>query len=81
MQNDVNSVGNNQWFYFSVKNMVPNREYTFSVINFTKSDSLFNYGMAPALCSVVENKGNVTLEKGWKRMSKDVSYKKGSIPR
>ena len=25
MQNDVNSVGNNQWFYFSVSSMVPNK--------------------------------------------------------
>ena len=53
MQNDVNSVGNNQWFYFSVSGMVPNKEYTLSVVNFTKCDSLFNYGMAPAVYSMV----------------------------
>lgn len=52
MSNDVNSIGNNQWFYFSVENMIPDRDYTFSVINFTKSDSLFNYGMAPAVYSL-----------------------------
>lgn len=28
-------------------------EYTFNVVNFTKSDSLFNYGMAPAIYSKV----------------------------
>ena len=53
MQNDVNSVGNNQWFYFSVSGMVPNKEYTLSVVNFTKCDALFNYGMAPAVYSMV----------------------------
>lgn len=81
MQNDVNSIGNNQWFYFSVGRMVPNKEYTFSVINFTKSDSLFNYGMAPAVYSVAENNGQLGLEKGWKRDGKEVSYRKGTVPR
>lgn len=57
MQNDINSTGNNQWFYFSVEGMRPNQEYTFTVVNFTKSDSLFNYGMAPTVYSTAENKG------------------------
>lgn len=80
MSNDVNSVGNNQWFYFSVKGMIPNKDYTFSVVNFTKSDSLFNYGMAPAVYSVVESK-QLGLERGWRRVGQDVKYKKGAIPR
>jgi len=57
MQNDVNSTGNNQWFYFSVEGMIPGKNYTFTVVNFTKSDSLFNYGMMPAMYSMAENKG------------------------
>ena len=56
MSNDVNSSGNNQWFYFSVENMIPNNDYCFNVVNFTKSDSLYNYGMAPAVYSMAENK-------------------------
>jgi hypothetical protein len=53
MSNDTNSFsGSNQWFYFSVENMIPNKNYTFSIINFTKSDSLFNYGMAPTVYSL-----------------------------
>lgn len=51
MQNDTNSKGNNQWFYFKVQGMTQNQDYTFNVVNFTKSDSLFNYGMAPAIFS------------------------------
>jgi hypothetical protein len=69
MSNDTNSVGNNQWFYFSVEGMIPNKDYTFNVVNFTKSDSLFNYGMAPAVYSFAENK-RADIEKGWKRMGK-----------
>lgn len=56
MSNDINSSGNNQWFYFSVENMIPNKEYCFNVINFTKTDSLYNYGMAPTVYSMAENK-------------------------
>ena len=81
MSNDVNSIGNNQWFYFSVEGMVHEREYTFSVVNFTKSDSLFNYGMAPVVYSMAENKNVFGVERGWRRQGKDICYKKGIIPR
>ena len=81
MSNDTNSTGNNQWFYFSVEEMIVNKEYTFNVVNFTKNDSLFNYGMAPAVYSVQENKGVLGQEKGWKRKGTNVSYKKGKLPR
>jgi len=37
--------------------MIPGKDYTFTVVNFTKSDSLFNYGMMPAMYSMAENKG------------------------
>ena len=53
MGSDTNSMGgSHQWFYFSVTNLVPGKNYTFSIVNFTKSDSLFNYGMAPAVYSL-----------------------------
>lgn len=47
--------------------MLPDKEYTFSVVNFTKSDSLFNYGMAPAVYSMAENKFVAGVERGWRR--------------
>lgn len=52
MSNDTNSTGSNQWFYFSVEGLKPNKEYTLSVINFTKTDALFNYGMKPVVYSL-----------------------------
>jgi hypothetical protein len=52
MSNDANSTGNNQWFYFSIEGMVVDKEYTFNVVNFTKNDSLFNYGMTPVIYSM-----------------------------
>ena len=79
MQNDTNCKGgNNQWFYFSVEKLASGIDYTFNVVNFTKNDSLFNYGMAPAVYSTAASKKNGT---GWFRMGKDVVYKKGPIPR
>lgn len=81
MQNDTNSIGSNQWFYFSVEGLRPNKDYTFSVINYTKSDSLFNYGMKPVVYSLLENNRVFDVEKGWRRMGNEVSYRKGKLPR
>ena len=81
MSNDVNSTGNNQWFYFSVEGMVVDKQYTFNVVNFTKNDSLFNYGMTPVIYSMAENKGLFGNDRGWRREGKEVSYKKSCINR
>lgn len=34
MQNDTNTYGYNQWFYFSVKNLKVGNHYTFKIVNF-----------------------------------------------
>ena len=34
MQNDTNTLGYNQWFYFGVKGMVKGANYTFNVVNY-----------------------------------------------
>ena len=34
MQNDTNTYGYNQWFYFSIRNMKVNTKYTFRIANF-----------------------------------------------
>jgi hypothetical protein len=51
LQNDLNSKGNTQWFYFTVVNLPQNVEITFNIVNLLKSDSLFNYGMQPVVLS------------------------------
>ena len=45
MQNDINTNGHTQWFYFKVKNTKKGQNVKFNIMNFTKPDSLFNYGM------------------------------------
>lgn len=34
MQNDTNTLGYNQWFYFSVHHNQANVKYTFKIVNF-----------------------------------------------
>ena len=68
---DVNTNGHNQWFYFSVRNMVPGVPYKFNIINLTKSASLFGSGMRPLMYSATEARTNRT---GWFRFGRDVAY-------
>lgn len=34
MQNDTNTYGYNQWFYFSIRNAKRNTKYTFKIANY-----------------------------------------------
>lgn len=36
MQNDTNTKGYNQWFYFSVEGMKSGQAYTIRIVNFVK---------------------------------------------
>lgn len=51
MQNDINTQGHTQWFYFRVQNARKGQTVKFNIINYSKPDSLFNYGMKVALYS------------------------------
>ncbi|KAJ3124674.1 Cytosolic carboxypeptidase 1 [Physocladia obscura] len=44
----------NQWFYFSVKNMIPSVSYKFNIINMSKGNSQFGEGMQPVIYSKKE---------------------------
>lgn len=50
MQNDSNTLGYNQWFYYSIKNAKPNKTYTFRIVNFVRN-SLFRKKDTPFLNS------------------------------
>lgn len=36
LQNDINTKGNNQWFFFSVKNVPKNTNVKFNIVNLAK---------------------------------------------
>eukprot|EP00471_Norrisiella_sphaerica_P002465 CAMPEP_0184482694 /NCGR_PEP_ID=MMETSP0113_2-20130426/4273_1 /TAXON_ID=91329 /ORGANISM="Norrisiella sphaerica, Strain BC52" /LENGTH=1184 /DNA_ID=CAMNT_0026862581 /DNA_START=101 /DNA_END=3655 /DNA_ORIENTATION=- len=72
LQSDTNTTGYTQWFYFSVKKMKKNINYTFNVVNNEKQTSGFNTGMRPVIYSEKEF-GKSGL--GWTRVAANsISY-------
>ncbi|KAI9103760.1 hypothetical protein DFS34DRAFT_298389 [Phlyctochytrium arcticum] len=70
LQSDINSPAgkHNQWFYFSVQNMISGQPYTFNIVNMSKPNSQFNQGMQPVMFSMAEGL--------WRRVGRDVCYYK-----
>lgn len=71
LQNDINSKGNTQWFYFQISNIPANTKIKFNIVNMLKSDSLFNYGMQPCVHSAQAEK---KMGQGWVRSGTGVKY-------
>ncbi|EAR84877.2 zinc carboxypeptidase family protein (macronuclear) [Tetrahymena thermophila SB210] len=78
LQNDTNSKGNTQWFFFSVQGTQKNQIVRFNIVNLMKNDSLFNYGMRPVVFS---KKKNEQEQQGWFRGGFNISYFKNQILR
>lgn len=66
LHHDLHSPRHTQWFYFGVKNMKSNLKVKFSIKNFYKKSSMFNYGMKPLMFS--------ELCGGWRRVGENISY-------
>lgn len=77
LQNDLNTKGNTQWFYFRINNPPRNRPIKLNIVNLRKNDSLFNYGMLPCVFSLQEHRRS---KKGWTRHARHVKYFKNSHP-
>ena len=45
LQNDINTNGHTQWFFFRVSNTRKNLKVKFNILNLAKPDSLYNEGM------------------------------------
>ncbi|XP_021353361.1 cytosolic carboxypeptidase 2-like isoform X26 [Mizuhopecten yessoensis] len=65
-----------QWYYFRVSNTRANVKYRFTIVNFIKSDSLYNYGMKPLMYSEKEAQ---TKKVGWIRSGSDIKYYRNNI--
>lgn len=76
LQNDVNTIGHTQWFFFRVQNTTKDLEVQFNMLNLAKPDSLFNHGMKPLVYSErkVEEEGV-----GWFRDGYNIGYYKNGI--
>ncbi len=71
MQNDINTTGHTQWFFFRVQNTRKGTTVKFNIINYSKPDSLFNYGMKVTQYS---EKKAAAESVGWHRGCDDIRY-------
>ena len=84
LQNDVNSKGHTQWFYFRVTNTRKNLKVKFNMLNMIKSKSLYNDGMKVLIHSGKRQDASEEAKyipeeereamKGWYRGGEDMAY-------
>lgn len=74
MQNDTNTKGYNQWFFFQFSNG-PSTVVKFNIVNLIKKHSLFEDGVKPVACNEKDK------DKGWREVGRDVEYQKSYINR
>ena len=82
LRNDINTDGNIQWYYFSVKvDSIMNGVTTqfplkvrFNLINMQKKDSLYNYGMKPCIFSTASS-----ADADWFNGGYDICYYKNGL--
>jgi hypothetical protein len=73
---DLYSKRHVQWYYFRVSNMETTPIYTFHIVNFEKSKSLYSKGLQPLLYSEQEAR---TTGVGWRRVGWNVSYTQSRV--
>lgn len=78
LQNDINTTGYTQWFFFRVGNTSKDLEVRFNILNLYKSNSLFGSGMRVVVYSMKEQKAT---GKGWHREGTNLSYKRNRYSR
>jgi hypothetical protein len=72
IRNDTNGGSNLQWFYFRMQNPEKFTEtIRINVVNFTKGNSLFYYGMKPSLWSLKNYNKN---RQGWFHGGFNIDY-------
>ncbi|KAL4486341.1 hypothetical protein ABPG72_007127 [Tetrahymena utriculariae] len=76
LQNDINTKGYTQWFFFSVKKTHRNQSVKFNIVNFYKNGSLFNEGMK---ISIFSKKKYDLTKVSWFKGATDISYIKNNI--
>jgi len=77
LQNDVNSKGHTQWFFFRVSNAKKGLKVKFNMLNMIKNKSLYNEGMKVLIYSEKRNQHATSFglnEVGWYRGGEDLSY-------
>lgn len=78
LQNDINTNGHTQWFFFRVGNTRKGMRIKFNMINLAKPDSLYNYGMKVLSFS---NKMKSEQGVGWHRLGENIDYYQNTFKR
>lgn len=71
LQNDINTKGNNQWFFFMVKHVPKGLTLKINIVNLNKKHSLFDSGMKPYVFSMTRYEKRKV---GWVREGSKVTY-------
>ena len=71
LQNDINTNGHTQWYFFRVGNTRKGHKVRFNILNLCKPDSLYNNGMR--VLSFSQN-ARTNEGRGWHRMGEDIVY-------
>lgn len=76
LQQDTNSFGNTQWFFFKVSNMKSRTKYKFNILNYSKKYSLYQEGMQVCIYSQKNFEKN---NEGWYRGGNKITYSQNKI--
>lgn len=78
LQNDINTNGHTQWFFFRIGNTREGETVKMNIINLAKPDSLYNYGMKLLnFSNKIKNEEGI----GWHRVGTDIDYYANSYKR
>ena len=78
LQNDINTNGHTQWFFFRITGNTAGQKVKFNMINMAKPDSLYNYGMKLLNFS---NKIKNEEGMGWHRVGENIDYYQNEFKR
>ena len=71
MQNDINTNGYSQWFFFRVCNKKRNQKITFNIVNQYKQNNLYRMGMKIMIYS---KRSSEDKNISWHRGGEEIRY-------
>ncbi|XP_052630301.1 cytosolic carboxypeptidase 3-like isoform X1 [Harpia harpyja] len=75
LRTDLYTSRHTQWYYFQVSNTQAGMPYRFTIVNFTKRNSLYKHGLRPLLYSEADAKKRKV---GWRRTGDEIKYYKNN---
>ncbi|XP_062471495.1 cytosolic carboxypeptidase 3 isoform X2 [Pezoporus occidentalis] len=76
LRTDLYTSRHTQWYYFQVSNTQAGMPYRFTIVNFTKRNSLYKHGLRPLLYSETDAQEHKV---GWRRTGNDIKYYKTNV--